>query len=58
VDRIEEVLRLEEIRDAVERLVVDQQRAEKRLFDLDVVRDEAVGRLVVPGGNEMCEGHR
>ena len=47
VQRVEEVPRLEEIRDAVERLVVDQDRAEQRLLDLDVVRALTVQRLVV-----------
>ena len=38
VDRLEEMLRLEEIGDPVERLVVDQDRAQQRLLRLDIVR--------------------
>ena len=41
VDRFEEVPRLKEIRDTVERLVVDQYSAEQCLFGLDVVRRRA-----------------
>jgi hypothetical protein len=37
MDRLEEVLRFKEIGDAVERLVVDEDRAEQRLFGLNVV---------------------
>ena len=38
VQRLEEMPRLEEVRDPVERLVVDQDRAEQRLLGLDVMR--------------------
>ena len=38
MDRLEEMLRLEEVGDPVERLVVDQDGAEQRLFGLDIVR--------------------
>ena len=38
MDRLEEMLRLEEVGDPVERLVVDEDRAEQRLLGLDVVR--------------------
>ena len=41
MDRLEEMLRLEEVGDAVERLVVDQDGAEQRLLGLDVVRGAA-----------------
>ena len=34
---------IEEVRDAVERLVVDQDRAEQRLLGLDIVRRLAKG---------------
>ena len=50
VQRIEEVAGLEEIRDAVERLVVDQDRAEQRLLDLDVVRALAVSSARLRAG--------
>ena len=36
--RLEEMRRLEEIGDAVEGLVVDEDRAEQRLLGLDVLR--------------------
>ena len=45
MDRLEEMLRLEEIGDAVERLVVDQDSAEQRLLGLDVVRRRAECRF-------------
>ena len=38
VDRLEEVFRLEEVGDPVEGVVVDQDRADQGLLDLDVVR--------------------
>ena len=38
MDRFEEVPRLEEIADAVKRLIVDEYRAEQRLLGLDIVR--------------------
>ena len=49
VDRLEEMLRLEEIGDAVERLVVDQDGAEQRLLRLDIVRRRAV--CAAPAGS-------
>ena len=42
VDRLEEMRRLEEVGDAVERLVVDQDGAEQRLLRLDIVRSGAI----------------
>ena len=47
VDRLEEMRGLEEIRNPVKRLVVDQDRAQQRLFRLDVVRSgaEELGRF-------------
>ena len=56
VQRIEEVHRLEEIGDAIERLVVDQDRAEQRLLDLDVMRDLTVQRLVF-GSDDVGKAH-
>ena len=44
VQRLEEMLRLEEIRDAIERVVVDQDRTQEALFRFDVVRRTPVGR--------------
>ena len=41
---LEEMLRLEKIADAIERLVVDQNRAQEGLLGLDIVRCGAVGR--------------
>ncbi len=46
VERIEEVLGPQELVDAVEDLVVDQDRAQKRLLGLVVVRGLPVGELV------------
>ena len=43
VDRLEEMLRFQEVRDPVERLVVDEDRTEERLFRLDIVWGGAVG---------------
>ena len=44
VDRLEEVLRLEKVRNPVERVVVDQDRAQQALFRLDIVRCAPIGR--------------
>ena len=44
MDRFEEVLRLEKIRNPVERVVVDQNRAQQALFRLDIVRRAPIGR--------------
>ena len=38
MDRFEEMLRFEEVGNAVERLVIDEDRAEQRLLGLDIVR--------------------
>ena len=59
MDRLEEVLRLEEVGDAVERLVVDQDRAQQRLFRLDVVRGGTKDRRVVGRGppRRLIDGH-
>jgi hypothetical protein len=60
MDRFEEVLRLKEIRDTVERLVVDQYSAEQCLFGLDVVRRRAEcrfrGSLLACGRIEYWHG--
>ena len=53
VHRLEEMLRLEEIGDAVEGLVVDQDGAEQRLFGLDVLRRGAIG---LPGVGDRAGG--
>ena len=45
VDRLEEMLRLEEVGDAVERLVIDEDGAEQRLLGLDIVRRRAERRF-------------
>ena len=44
VQRLVEMRRLQEIRDAVEGVVVDEDRAEQRLLGLDVVRRLAIER--------------
>ena len=44
MDRLEEMLRLEKVGDAIERLVVDEDRAQQRLLGLDIVRGGAIGR--------------
>ena len=44
MDRLEEMFRLKEIGDAVERLVIDEDRAQQRLLRLDIVRRDAIGR--------------
>ena len=49
MDRLEEMLRLEEVADAVKRLVVDQNGAEQGLLRFDIVRRGAIGRGRVPG---------
>jgi hypothetical protein len=45
VDRLEEMLRVEKIRNPVKCLVVDEDGAEQRLLDFDVVRRGAKARL-------------
>ncbi len=50
VQGIEEMLGPEEARDAVERLVVDEDGAEQRLLGLDVVGRAAERQRVVLGG--------
>ena len=41
---LEEVLGFEKVRNPVERVVVDEDRAEKRLFGLDIMRGAAKRR--------------
>ena len=48
MDRLEEMLRFEEIADAIKRLVVDQDRAQQGLLRLDIVRRGAVGGCRLP----------
>src|SRR5579863_3669032 len=43
---LDEMLASEEIRDAVERVIVDEDSAEQRLFGLEVVRRGAIGALL------------
>ena len=45
MDRLEEMLRFEEIGDAVERLVINQDGAEQCLLGLDIVRQGANRRF-------------
>jgi hypothetical protein len=40
------MLAFEEIRDAVERVVVDEDRAQKRLFGLEIVGRRTIGALL------------
>ena len=44
VDRLEEVLRLQKIRHPIERVIVDQDRAQHALLGLDIVRCAPIGR--------------
>ncbi len=50
VDFLGEMLGPQEIRDAVESVIVDKNRPEQRLLRLDIVRREAVSRLPVLAG--------
>ena len=43
---LDEMLAPEEVRDAVERVIVDEDRAEQRLFGLEVVRRRAIGAFL------------
>lgn len=52
MDGFEEMLCLEKVRDPIERVVVDQDRAQQALFCLDVVRCTAIGRTG-PVGREL-----
>ena len=44
MDRLEEVLRLQKVRHPIERVVVDQDRAQQALLRLDIVRCAPIGR--------------
>jgi hypothetical protein len=50
MDRLEEVLRLQKIRHPIERIIVDQNGAEQRLFGFDIVRRAPIGRSSRLGG--------
>ena len=60
MERIEEMMRLEESRDAVERFIVDQDGAEQRLLGLDIVRGlaERKGLFVVEGRGRVWRAWR
>src|SRR5580658_3887261 len=45
MDGLEEMLRLEEVGDAVKRLVIDEDSAKQRLLGLDIVRCDTERRL-------------
>ena len=47
VNRLEEVARLEEVGNPIERLVIDQNRPEQRLLGFDIVRRAAEQRCRV-----------
>ena len=61
MDRFEEVFRLEEVRNPVERVVVDQDRAQQALFRFDIVRRTPIGRSSRVGGElqdvRISQGH-
>ena len=48
MDFLDEMLAPQEVRDAVEGVVVDEDRAEQRLFGLEIVRRRAIGALLRP----------
>jgi hypothetical protein len=54
VQRLEEMRRLEEVRDPVEGVVVDQDRAQQRLLRLDIVRWSLLG---LPNWADERRGH-
>ncbi len=57
VHRLEEMLRLEEVGDPIEGLVVDEDGAKQRLLRLDVLRSGAIGfggRVVGDRANREC----
>ena len=60
MDVLEEMLRLEKIGDAIERLVINEDRAQQRLLGLDIVRRHAErgfrGSLLACGRIEYCHG--
>ena len=43
VDRLEEMPRLKKVRHAIERVVVDEDRAQQALFGLDIMRGRTIG---------------
>jgi hypothetical protein len=50
MDRLEEVLRLKKVRDPIERVVVDEDGAQQRLFGFNIVRRAPIGRSRRIGG--------
>ncbi len=50
MDRLEEMLRLEKVRYAIERVVVDQDCTEKALLSLDIMRSGPIGGCAGIGG--------
>src|SRR5205814_4297715 len=61
VDRLEEVLRLQKVRNPVERVVVDQDSAQQALLRLDIVRRAPVDRSSRVGSEfedvRISQGH-
>ena len=60
MDALEEMLRLEEIGNAIKRLVIDEDSAQQRLLGLDIVRRRAEcrfrGKLLACSRIECCHG--
>jgi hypothetical protein len=61
MDRLEEVFRLQKIRHPIERVVIDQDRAQKALLRLDIVRCAPIGRSCQVGSEpenvRISQGH-
>ena len=61
MERFEEVFRLQEVGNPVERVVVDQDRAQQALLRLDIVRGAPIGRSSRVGGEledvRISQGH-
>ncbi len=61
VDRLEEMPRLKKVRHAVERVVVDEDRAKQALFGLDIMRGRTISRGAGDGrqfqGGRIRGGH-
>src|SRR5208282_3177804 len=51
----DEMLAPEEIRDAIERVVVDEDRAQERLFGLEIVRRRTVRALLTLALRELLD---
>ena len=56
VDLLDEMLASEEIRDAVERVVVDEDRAEQRLLGLEIMRRRPIGTVLRLALGEGLDG--